>query len=184
MDGTTNLEGFKKSWPCLKLIFSCSKEAIHFQFSFLPMHPSCQKSSVNCSLRSFEGRWLACVPDEDRFWFRYCNTLLFVSLLWHFYETCHAKTLNFLIMWKKLVNSKDLHEKKWSKLFILSQRWCLPKGSSSCQTGLIFTFSILFCCVKITHSCNHIVDIIISSEQHASMHSSGASRWWWWCGWG
>ena len=116
MDGTTNLEGFKKSWPCLKLIFSCSKEAIHFQFSFLPMHPSCQKSSVNCSLRSFEGRWLACVPDEDRFWFRYCNTLLFVSLLWHFYETCHAKTLNFLIMWKKLVNSKDLHGKKTIKI--------------------------------------------------------------------
>ena len=46
MDGTTNLEGFKKSWPCLKLIFSCSKEAIHFQFSFLPMHPLLVKNLV------------------------------------------------------------------------------------------------------------------------------------------
>ena len=117
MDGTTNLEGFKKSWPCLKLIFSCSEEAIHFQFSFLPMHPSCQKSSVNCSLRSFDWRAFPMKILDQTFGI-YCNTLLFVSLLWHFYETCHAKTLNFLIMWKKLgvVNSKDPHGKKMIKI--------------------------------------------------------------------
>ena len=136
-----------------------------FQFSFLPMHPLLVKNLVWIVLW---GRLKALstvigVRSRWRSWIRllvYCNTLLFVSLLWHFYETCHAKTLNFLIMWKKLgvVNSKDPHGKKMIKIIhessahtilkvkFLSKNSILPRPKHFHEFFAKFFFCYFFSC--------------------------------------
>ena len=156
-------------------MISVQRKRYIFSFLLLAMHPLLvtQKSSVNCSLKVEECLGLIGMPYSQ--WKEYhSSTLVFVSLLWHFYETCHAKNTELLNHVKKV--SKSLVMKRYCSKIIHEfpmVTGMFAKRQLSNRSNFHLRRVVSALCVKITHSCNHIVDIIISSEQHASLHSSG-----------